>query len=145
MAEVLYFPKSKCLHYLTSTPINLQLVRVEMETNGKKCLRLSVLFSMYIYSLMLLCCLLLTNCITFKLIPLFTRLIQDIRIIYIYLQLDLLQYKEVLFILLVRYSTNYHPESHDLRMIRQFLSLLWGNIFLSIFYSIEEFLSHEQL
>jgi hypothetical protein len=73
------------------------------------------------------------------------RLIQDIRIIYIYLQLDLLQYKEVLFILLVRYSTNYHLESHDLKIIRQFLSLLWGNIFLSIFYSIEEFLSHEQL
>jgi hypothetical protein len=60
--------------------------------------------SLYIYSL------LLTTCITFEVIPLFTRLIQDIRIIYIYLQLDFLQYREVLLILLLRYSTNYHPE-----------------------------------
>jgi len=53
MAEVLYFPKWKCLHFLISTPINLQLVGVEIETNGKKCLQLSILFSMHIYSLML--------------------------------------------------------------------------------------------
>jgi len=53
MAEVLYFPISKCLHFLISTPINLRLVGVEMETNGKKCLQLSILCSMYIYSVTL--------------------------------------------------------------------------------------------
>jgi len=39
----------------------------------------------------------------------------NIRIIYIYLHLDLLLYREVLTILLVRYSTNYHLESQDLK------------------------------
>ena len=105
MSEVFYFPISKCLHFLKSMPVNLQLVGVEMETNGKKYLQFSILFSMYIYSLMLF---VVDNLHYFKLIPLFTRLIQDIRIIYIYLQLDLLLYKGILFILLVRYSTNYH-------------------------------------
>jgi hypothetical protein len=32
---------------------------------------------------------------------------------------------------------NCHLESQDLKIIRQFSSLFWGNIFLHIFYSIE--------
>jgi hypothetical protein len=50
-------------------------------------------------------------CITFKVIPLFMRLIQDIRILY--LQLDFLLYREVLPILLLRYSTHHHIKSED--------------------------------
>jgi len=46
------------------------------------------------------------------------------RIIYIYLQLDLLLYREVVPTLLIRYTTNYHLVSQDLKMIRQFSSLL---------------------
>jgi hypothetical protein len=34
-------------------PISLHLVGVDMETNGKKCLQFSILFSVYIYCLML--------------------------------------------------------------------------------------------
>jgi len=55
------------------------------------------------------------------------RLIQDIRITYIHLHLLLP------LLLLLRYSTNYHLESQDLKMIRQFSSMLEGNIFLHMF------------
>jgi len=41
------------------------------------------------------------------------ELIQDLRINYIYLKLDLLLYREVLSILLLRYSAHYHIETQD--------------------------------
>jgi len=53
MSEIFFSPYQSVFTFLISMPVNLQLVGVEMETNGKKCLQLSVPFSMYIYSLML--------------------------------------------------------------------------------------------
>jgi len=49
----------------------------------------------------------------FKVIPLLMGLIQDIRINYIYLQLDFLLYREGLPILLLRYLAHCHIETQD--------------------------------
>jgi hypothetical protein len=49
------------------------------------------------------------------------RLIQNIRINYIYLQLDFLLYREVLSILLLGYKTHYHIETHDMIVFKSAL------------------------
>jgi len=142
MSAVLYFPISKCLHFLISMPVNLQLVGVEMETNGKKCLQLSILLSMYIYFLMFF-------------------VVDHLH----YFQTNSsvhetdTRYKNHLYIPSVRLAARERgtvhlagkifnklpPRISGLKNGKTISSLLWGNIFLHVFYSIEEFLSHEQL
>ena len=74
--------------------------------------------------------------IAFKLIPLLTRLIQDIIINYAHNQFDVLLHWRVPPALLLRYSTNFHLEAQDLNTQRQFVRMLQGNTFLQ---NVEEF------
>jgi len=77
--------------------------------------------SSYIYSLMLF---VVHNLHYFQLTPLFMRLIQDIRIIYIYLHLDLLLYREVLNYSAIKIFNQLPPRTSGFKMIRQFSSLI---------------------
>jgi len=68
--------------------------------------------SWYIYSLILF---IVDYMRSLRPIPLFTKLMRNVRINYIYLQLDFLLYRTLQPTLLLRYSTNYHLESQDLK------------------------------